>query len=251
MSVSRRSLALQGVAAGLLFAALVGLGLWQLRRLEWKEALIARIETRIRAAPTDLPPQRDWARLAPDDYEYLRVGLRGRLDPTREALLFSAPPKGAGDEPGYYVLSPFVLASGGAVLVNRGFAPQSRRDDPARRRTPAEDDIEIVGALRAPQSRNAFTPADDPAKGVWYTRDPEKMAASLGLADAAPFVLDQEPGDGPAPDGLFRARLEAAEIPNSHFAYAVTWFTLAFVLAVMFAIYASGAIRRGRSVSSE
>jgi surfeit locus 1 family protein len=246
MNAPRRALALQALAAGLLFAALIGLGVWQTRRLAWKDALLARIDARVNAAPVALPAPAEWARLTPESYEYLRVRSRGRFDLDREALVFSAAPKGAGDEPGYYAVAPFRLTAGGAVLVNRGFVPQSRRDDGLRRREPAGE-VEITGVLRAPQSRNAFTPADDPAKGLWYTRDPAAIAGRLGVAGAAPFMVDQETDGAPAAaDGLFRAKIDAADIPNNHFSYAATWFTLAFILAVMFAVYARGALKRER-----
>ena len=55
---------------------------------------------------------------------------------------------------------------------------------------------------RAPQSRNPFTPADNPGTGLWFTSDPVKIAATLGLVDAAPFVLQQEDQAG-LDDGLF------------------------------------------------
>ena len=37
-------------------AILIWLGVWQIQRLAWKEAIIADINTRIAAAPVDLPP---------------------------------------------------------------------------------------------------------------------------------------------------------------------------------------------------
>jgi len=247
MSAPRRALVLQAVGAGLLFLLLIGLGVWQLRRMDWKEALIARIEARVHAEPDDLPPRGEWGRVAAEQYEYRRVRARGRLEADREVLAFSAAPKGGGDEPGYYVIAPLDLASGGVVLVNRGFLRQSRRADAAGRRAPPGE-VALTGVLRAPQSRNIFTPADDPAKGVWYTRDPAKIAAHLALVDAAPFILDQDAAAQPAdaPDGLFRAAIEVSDIPNNHLSYALTWFALAAALAAMFAVYAAGALRRPR-----
>ncbi len=40
-------------------AILVSLGLWQVQRLAWKEAIVADINSRITAAPVDLPAQPD------------------------------------------------------------------------------------------------------------------------------------------------------------------------------------------------
>ncbi len=79
--------------------------------------------------------------------------------------------------------------------------------------------------MRPPQSRNFFTPADDPAKGLYFTRDPLAIAAHSGLAHAAPFVVDQDKtaivGGWPA------GSLNGVNIPNNHFEYALTWFGIA------------------------
>ena len=62
--MSSRSLVWQSLFAALALGLLLTLGVWQLRRLEWKESLIARLETRTRAAPVEIPPPSDWAGLA-------------------------------------------------------------------------------------------------------------------------------------------------------------------------------------------
>ena len=68
----RRGLLLILLAAALLSALFASLGTWQLQRMEWKHALIARIETRAYAAPVPAPMAQDWPAIqaAPQDYEY-------------------------------------------------------------------------------------------------------------------------------------------------------------------------------------
>ncbi len=92
-----RGVLLAGLVALFGLVLLISLGIWQLHRLAWKEALIARIEARSQAAPVPLPPPSEWPTLKPDDYEYRHVDLRGRFD-RREALVFrgSGPGRGRG-----------------------------------------------------------------------------------------------------------------------------------------------------------
>ena len=59
---NRSSQLVMSLFALIVFAILVSLGLWQVERLQWKEALIARIEARIHAQPAPLPAPSTWAR---------------------------------------------------------------------------------------------------------------------------------------------------------------------------------------------
>ena len=116
----------------LLACALIGMGLlsslgvWQLRRLAWKEAVLAQISTRRDAAPAPLPPQGEWARLDPDQYDYRRVILRGTFDHAEESLLFRASATGAaGDGPGYEIFTPLRLPMAGSSSSIAALCPPS------------------------------------------------------------------------------------------------------------------------------
>ena len=88
----------------------------------------------------------------------------------------------------------------------------------------------------APEARNLFTPDDNPALGLYYTAAPDVIAKQLGLAPAAPFIL--EANASPVPGGWPKGGTGAIALPNNHLAYALTWFSLAFVLLVCFAVFA-------------
>jgi surfeit locus 1 family protein len=228
------------IATTLLFVLLVSLGFWQVRRLGEKEALIARVERRATQAPQTIPAPEDWAALRADDYDFMHVRAQGRYIDGHDALVFAAPPEGASPEPGYWLLTPFALSGGGAVLVDRGFLPASKTGAASLRAAPSGE-ATLVGLLRAPERRNPFTPADEPDRGVFYARDPLAIAVALGLADAAPFalVIDAAPAtasDWPRPVG------GVPTIVNNHFSYAVTWFGLSLALLVIFALYARGVL---------
>ncbi|MBG0808947.1 SURF1 family protein [Methylosinus sp. H3A] len=241
MRTEARALLGPALFTAVMVALLAGLGVWQLRRLAWKEALIARVETRAAAAPAEAPPRGQWTNLSPNDYDFLHARIFGRFDLAREALIFSPPPSGAGVEPGYRVITPFLLDDGGAVLVDRGFLPLSLRGDATRKREPSGK-IALTGLLRGPQARNLFTPADSPQEGLFYTSDAGALAAYLNLSDAAPFILELDPA-APA-HGLPRVYDHNIELANNHLSYAITWFSLAAAVAGGFAFYAAGRLKQ-------
>jgi surfeit locus 1 family protein len=96
--------------------------------------LIPEIETRANGAPQPLPPVAEWPKLRPEDCEYRHVAAEGTFENGKEALVFRASGGAAGKQPGYLVLTPLRLTSGGYVIVNRGFVPFDRKDLCASRR---------------------------------------------------------------------------------------------------------------------
>ena len=99
-------------------ALLIGLGLWQLQRLEWKQGLIAQIAARAHAEPVALKDAVTSAR-AGEDVSYLRVRVEGRFDNAKERYLYAL----SDGAPGWRVITPLTAPDGEVVLVDRGFVP--------------------------------------------------------------------------------------------------------------------------------
>ncbi|MCI0467765.1 MAG: SURF1 family protein [Beijerinckiaceae bacterium] len=212
-------------------AILISLGAWQLRRSAWKQELIAAIALRAHAAPQPLPPIRDWPALLPADYEYRRVVAEGIFDHAKEALILRA-----GKEPGYHVLTPLALKSGGYVIVNRGFVPLDHAQQSSRSGGLIQGETAVRGLMRKPEARNFFTPAGNPAAGQFFTSDPDLIARHFGLVPAAPFTIDSEAT--PLPGGWPRGGTTVLNLPNNHYPYALTWFGLALAAIAVFAVFA-------------
>lgn len=231
-AAARRIQPLAALSALAAFAVLIGLGVWQVERIHWKEAILARLEARLSAAPAPLPPPAQWPGLAGRDFEYTRVFTSGVFEHSRETLIYRGSGKAAGApaQPGYWVMTPLRLADGAHVLINRGFIALDRKDA-ARGSGRDTGETVIRGLLRAPEPRGAFTPADNPAKGEWFTRDPVAIAAAIGLERAAPFSIDEEAHA--APQGSPAGGATVVDIPNNHLSYALTWFALAATLAAL------------------
>ena len=108
------------IAAAIAFAILVGLGVWQLHRLQWKLALIAEVNAHMAQAPIGFAR----ARALGADAQYRHVALDGRFDHAHEAYVFTT---GEGGAAVYHVLTPLITADG-ALLVDRGMVPKEKLD---------------------------------------------------------------------------------------------------------------------------
>ena len=229
------------IAALAAFAVLIGLGTWQLQRKTWKENLIASLTAQLAAPPVALPAPTAWPRLDPSSDEYHRIEFTAVFDYADEALVFAAPSAFRPDVAsglGYWVFTPAKLADGSLVMVNRGFVPDGRQDPKSRPEGQVPGPIEIVGAMRWPEARHWFSPHDEPAQNLWFTRDQLAIAAAKHLGPVAPFYVEQAspvpPGGLPQPGKL------VISLPDNHLQYALTWYGLALVLVVVFISWTFG-----------
>jgi surfeit locus 1 family protein len=193
-------------------AILLGLGIWQVQRLHWKETLLEAISARIGASPVELP-------LDPDPLRdrYLAVTVAGSFLPGEIHVLTST----ADGTPGYYVVAPFE-ARGRKILVERGVIPIEAAGE-ARPAGPAE----VTGNLQWPDEKDLFTPEPDLKADIWFARDVPAMADRLET-EPVMVVARNDTGAGivPQPVGV-------EGIPNNHLNYAITWFSLAAIWAGM------------------
>lgn len=190
-------------------AILISLGVWQLNRLAWKEAVLAEIDARIADAPVPLPAAPD-----PQADRYLPVTATGRFTGDQLDVLVSRKQIG----PGVRVVEAFETQDGRRILVDRGFV---RQDDRAVPRLSGAATVE--GNLHWPDEVDGFTPPPDPATGLWFARDVTAMAAALDTETT--FIVARKPTGGeiePMP-------VDSSGIPNDHMNYAITWFSLAAV----------------------
>lgn len=209
---------------------LLGLGIWQVRRLQWKEGLIAERRAATSAAAVPLP--RGGA--VTPDMEFRHVFARGVFLNDKEILVYASPRIG---KSGFDVLTPLVETDGRIVFVNRGFVPVGLRNPAARAAGEIAGPVRVAGLLRLPPRGrpNWFVPDNDPPRNRWFWIDLPKMAAADGLKRVAPYYVDADarpnPGGWPL-GGLTRVRL-----PNNHLQYALTWFSLAVALLVIYVLY--------------
>ncbi len=243
-SPARHRLLPVALVALVAFGVLVGLGLWQLQRLAWKESLIAQVEARIHRDAVPLPPEADWGQIDFANDEYRRVTVQGRFRHDLEVQVYALvdqAPDGTGG-PGYWVVTPLGLPDGAYVLINRGFVPLARKAPATRAEGQVDGLVTVTGLLRLPEEATLFTPANDAERDSWYVRDPEAIASAKGLVRVAPFLIDADATGNPG--GLPRGGLTRIVFPNRHLEYALTWFGLAASLAGVFVAYVWSRRRR-------
>ena len=214
--------------AVLAFFTLVSLGNWQVRRLHWKEALMASVEARLDQAAL---PLADVAQLPESEREYLPVTVTGRFEHDRERHFFAT----YEGRSGYYIYTPLRLDDGRAIFVNRGFVPFDEKEPVTRQQGQVEGVVTITGLARNRLSEKPSfaVPENDIEKNIFYWKDLDAMAQSAGLSGSAvvPFFIDAD--DAPNPGGLPVGGVTRISFPNDHLQYALTWYGLAATLVVI------------------
>jgi len=210
------------------FALFTSLGIWQMQRLSWKKALIARVETRLALAPIPAPPPEQWGQITVEDHEYLPVTLHGQFLHDAEVLVTTVTDYGAG----YWLITPLQTQDGAVVFVNRGFVPMQQRDVSNRLAGQIEGETEVHGLLRLSEGAGFFPRRNNGAQDRWYSRELPAMAAARGLDKVAPYFIDADKTahEGGIPIG----GLTVVHFRNTHLSYAMTWFVLALGVGAAF-----------------
>lgn len=221
-------------------AVLLGLGFWQLKRLQWKEGLIAQIEARSTASPIALEEAEALVREGRDP-SYYRVKVDGRFHHAKELYLYAV----SDGRVGWHVITPLETADGEMVLIDRGFVPDALRDPPTRASGQIEELVAVTGIVRAPGQQALFTPDNEPKANRWFWRDLAAMTRSMfphGTIEVAPFFLEAD--KSPVPGGWPEGGQTRLDIPSNHLQYAITWFLLAVALLVIYGLYLRSRRRR-------
>src|SRR5271154_3374111 len=131
---ARTGVLVPSLAATIALAILVALGLWQLERKAWKDALISTLEQRLAATAVALPPPAQWDALEAGRDEFLRVAFPAEFQNDKEALVYTSGSSMRSDTsgPGYWVFTPARLGDSHTVVVNRGFVPEGRQNEATR-----------------------------------------------------------------------------------------------------------------------
>ena len=212
----------------------IGLGTWQVLRLQEKEAQIARIAERSELPPSALPPSEEWVGFDPEVWDYRHATVTGRYRPAETILVFTSLTEARGTEhgPGYWVMTPLVRDAGGAVWVNRGFIPERLKTSFADGGPVETGPVTVTGIVRRPELANAFTPGTERAERIEWIRDPARFAeiSDPALTPVLNATLD---ADANPLGGLPQGGETKFVLPNRHFEYAMTWYGLAAVALAM------------------
>ena len=217
------------VATLIAFAILAALGTWQLQRRIEKHALLDQIRTRETLAPAPIE-----LLLPVGNYAAFRKATAfGNFANDQEIFVSHARLDGGPTRLGFRVLTPFALGSGGTILVDRGWIPAGQKDIATRQAGQIEGPTEITGSLQRPSTRGYFTPDPDIRQRLFFSRDASVIATSLGMTLRSHLIFELATGPKGGPEPI----PSHADIPDNHLNYALTWYSLAFVLVVLYLRY--------------
>ncbi len=212
MSRSNRLFLTLMLACAALFCAL---GVWQVKRLHWKNALMAEIEQAYSIDPSQkIISVHDIIGLQKN--QFLRGNFTGLFDFDRAFELSGQIDDGKQTS---HVMVPFILSQDVTILVDMG--PGFKKPDLRNYK------VTITGLLKPAPVPNKFTPDNVPSKNIWYRINKYE----LGMDKLYPVVVMPEDTPWKTYPSL------KPELRNAHLQYALFWFTMALVTLGMTGYY--------------
>ena len=199
-------------------ACLLYLGKWQIDRLYWKLDVLKKIDQKIAAAPVPLP-----AEPSESIHKYLSVEISGQFLQESIRVLASKKRFGAG----YRIIHVF-HTNGRRLLVDLGFVGLETDYD-----VDLINDISLVGNLHWPDEVDNFTPEPDLENNIWFARNVERVASALKTEPILLILKDSTLKD----QNIKPMPIDTTHIPNDHLQYAITWFSLAIIWALMSCLF--------------
>jgi surfeit locus 1 family protein len=211
------------IVALIAFIGFATLGTWQLERRVWKLALIERAETRSHAPAIALPEHTAWPGITAGSHEYLHVKTEGHFLHKDATFVQANTTLG----PGFWTLVPLQQADGTLIIINRGFV--SKKED---YRYGQDMQVELSGLLRISEPGGSRGRKNEPENERWFSRDVEAIAKARGLPidRVAPYFIDADYAPS-TPNGEPIGGLTIISFYNQHLVYALTWYTLALMVA--------------------
>ena len=192
---------------------LLSLGFWQIYRLNWKLELIEQIENSLKNDPVELSDT--------EKKNYLRIKTSGDIDFDKQIYLYNLNDNG---KPGFEVINPIKIGDEN-YLMNRGWIPFEKKDLPEINLV---DQNQIVGTLMLQTKPSTFKPENDIEKNYWFTLNREDISKFTGR-NFSEYVIYLN-GDYKIP----KPRVITAKISNNHKKYAITWFSMAISILLIY-----------------
>ena len=191
----------------------IALGTWQVIRLNWKNNLILEIENSLKNPPVQLSQS--------NQQNYLKIKTSGRVDFEKQIYLYNLNDSGT---PGFEVLNP-ILIDGENYLLNRGWIPFEKKDTPEIN---ILDQNNIEGTLKTQGRKNIFKPDNDLKENYWFSLNREDILKFTGKNFSKYIIYLDGNYQLPKPKKI------TANISNNHQKYAITWFSLALSILLLY-----------------
>ena len=189
------------------------LGFWQLYRLSWKLDLINQIENSLKIDPVELKNV--------EKKNYLRIKTSGQIDFEKQIYLYNLNETG---KPGFEVINPIKVGNED-YLINRGWISFDQKNKPEIN---VVDQKNIIGTLMLQSKSSSFKPKNEVDKNYWFTLDREDILKFTGKNFSKYIIYLNGNYENPRP------RVITAKISNNHKKYAITWFSMAISILLIY-----------------
>ena len=191
----------------------MSLGFWQLYRLGWKLDLINQIENSLKIDPVELQNVKK--------KNYLRIKTSGQIDFEKQIYLYNLNETG---KPGFEVINPIKIGNED-YLINRGWISFDKKNKPEIN---VVDQKNIIGTLMIQSKSSSFKPKNEVDKNYWFTLDREDILKFTGKNFSKYIIYLNGNYENPRP------RVITAKISNNHKKYAITWFSMAISILLIY-----------------
>ena len=191
----------------------MSLGFWQLYRLSWKLDLINQIENSLKIDPVELQNV--------EKKNYLRIKTSGQIDFKKQIYLYNLNETG---KPGFEVINPIKIGNE-EYLINRGWIPFDKKNKPEIN---IIDQKNIIGTLMLQSKSSSFKPKNEIDKNYWFTLDREDILKFTGRNFSKYIIYLNGNYENPRP------KVITAKISNNHKKYAITWFSMAISILLIY-----------------
>ena len=192
---------------------LLSLGFWQLYRLSWKLDLINQIENSLKVEPIELQNV--------EKKNYLRIKTSGQIDFEKQIYLYNLNETG---KPGFEVINPIKIGDED-YLINRGWISFDKKNKPEIN---IIDQKNIIGTLMLQSKSSSFKPKNEIDKNYWFTLDREDILKFTGRNFSKYIIYLNGNYENPRP------KVITAKISNNHKKYAITWFSMAISILLIY-----------------
>ena len=191
----------------------IALGVWQIIRLNWKNNLILEIENSLKKPPVELNQF--------NKENFLKIKTSGIINFKKQIYLYNLNDSGT---PGFEVINP-IFIGGENYLINRGWIPFEKKDTPEIN---IFDQNNIIGTLKAQGRKNIFKPDNDIKENYWFSLDREDIFKFTNKKFSQYIIYLDGNYQFPRPKKI------TANISNNHKKYAMTWFSLAISILLLY-----------------
>ena len=191
----------------------IGLGTWQIIRLNWKNNLILEIENSLKNPPVELAES--------NKENFLKIKTSGSIDFDKQIYLYNLNDSGT---PGFEVINPIMIEDEN-FLINRGWIPFEKK---GTQEINVFDQKNIIGTLRLQGRKNIFKPDNDLVENYWFSLNREDVLKFTGK-NFSKYIIYLD-GNYQLP----RPKKITANISNNHQKYAITWFSLAISILLLY-----------------